>query len=206
MLSTAKKNSLIIRKILNKYYPNPKIPLEHKNLFTLAIAVLLSAQTTDKKVNEVTKILFKIAFAPDKMVKLPLKTLETILRPLGLYQRKAKAVLSLSKILIEKYSSKLPNSFNDLEKLPGIGHKTASVIIIYGFNKPAFPVDTHVFRLAKRWKLSNGKNVKEVEKDLKEIFPKKLWHKIHLQMVLFGRNYCKAKSHDETKCPVCCKI
>ena len=198
-----KEKAKIIQKILDKLYPNPKIFLDHIDIFTLLIAVVLSAQATDKKVNEITKILFKKAKTPKDFVKIELKELEEIIKPIGLYKTKAKNIKKLSEILIEKFTSKVPNTFEELEFLPGVGHKTASVVMIQGFKKAAFPVDTHIHRLSKRWKLSNGKNVKETEKDLKKIFPKKSWGKLHLQMILFGREYCKAFPHKKENCPIC---
>jgi len=197
------KRAKLIKKILDEYFPNPKIPLKHKNLFTLAISVILSAQTTDKKVNEITPPLFKIASTPKEMLKLSQKELEIILRPIGLYKRKAKSILKLSKTLVEKYSSKLPSTFKELESLPGIGHKTASVIMSLGFKKKAFPVDTHIHRCAKRWKLSNGTSIKKTEEDLKKLFNKKDWNKIHLQIIYFARKYCRAKGHKIKLCPIC---
>ncbi|NGX34331.1 MAG: Endonuclease III [Candidatus Anoxychlamydiales bacterium] len=203
---TKKAKAKIVQKILNKYFPNPKIPLKHSNLYTFLIAVLLSAQATDTKVNEITPPLFKKANNPKKMLKFSQKDLEKIIRPIGLAQKKAKAILSLSKILIEKYKSKIPSTFKELENLPGVGHKTASVIMSQGFNKAAFPVDTHIHRCAKRWKLSNGKNVKKTEEDLKRIFPKNSWKKLHLQIIYFARKYCSAKKHISKNCPICKQI
>lgn len=200
---TKSKKVKLIQKILNKYFPNPKIPLKHVNLFTLAVAVILSARATDKKVNEITKNLFNKAKTPKEMLKIPKKELEKIIHPIGFYKWKAKAILDLSKILVENYSSKLPSTFEELESLPGIGHKTASVIMCQGFNKEAFPVDTHIHRCAKRWGLSSGKSVKKTEEDLKKLFPKKSWKKVHLQIIYFGRNYCKAMGHKIENCPIC---
>lgn len=200
---TKNKRAQLVKKILDKYFPNPKVPLRYENLFTLAVAVILSAQATDKKVNEITLILFKKAKTPQQMLKISQKQLEKIIHPIGFYKWKAKAILNLSKILIEKYSSKLPSTFEELESLPGIGHKTASVIMCHGFNKPAFPVDTHIHRCAKRWKLSSGENVKKTEEDLKKLFNEKDWNKLHLQMTYFGREYCKAKAHKIETCPIC---
>jgi endonuclease III len=197
------KRVLLIQKILDEYFPNPKVPLKHTNLFTLAVAVILSARTTDKKVNEVTKILFKKAKNPSQMLKFSQKELQKIIHPIGFYKTKAKAILKLSKILEEKYSSKLPSSLEELESLPGIGHKTASVILSQGFKKSAFPVDTHIFRCAKRWKLSDGSSIKKTEEDLKKIFLKKDWNKVHLQIIYFGKEYCKARGHKSNLCPIC---
>ncbi len=200
-----KKNKRIklIKKVLDEYFPNPKVPLRHTNLYTLTIAVILSARTTDKKVNEITKDLFKKVKNPKQMLQLTLKELQTIIHPIGFYKRKAKAILELSKILVEKYSSKIPSTFEELESLPGIGHKTASVIMSQGFKKAAFPVDTHIHRCAKRWKLSKGESIKKTEEDLKKLFCKKDWNKVHLQIIYFARNYCKAKGHKINLCPIC---
>lgn len=200
---TKKQRAKIVKKILDKYFPNPKIPLDFVNLYTLAVAVILSARATDKKVNEITKILFKIAKTPKEMLKIPLKKLQNIIHPIGFYKWKAKAILDMSKMLVEKFSSNLPSTFEELETLPGIGHKTASVIMCQGFNKEAFPVDTHIHRCAKRWELSDGKSVEKTEEDLKKIFNKKDWKKLHLQMTNFGRTYCKAIGHKDEKCPMC---
>ncbi|OGN60138.1 MAG: endonuclease III [Chlamydiae bacterium RIFCSPHIGHO2_12_FULL_27_8] len=200
---TKKEKAKIICKILDKLYPNPKIFLDHSDVFTLLVAVVLSAQATDKKVNEITKTLFKKASTPKDFVKIDLHELENIIKPIGLYKTKAKALKNLSKIILEKYNGKVPDTFEDLESLSGVGHKTASVVMIQGFNKDAFPVDTHIHRLSKRWGLTNGKTVKTTEKDLKEIFPKKSWKKLHLQFILFGREFCKAKSHKKENCPIC---
>ena len=203
---TKKEKAKIVQKILDEYFPNPKIPLKHTNLYTFLIAVLLSAQATDKKVNEITPKIFEKANTPKKMLKFSQKELEKILKPIGLAPKKSRAILSLSKILIEKFESKVPSTFKELESLPGVGHKTASVIMSQGFNKAAFPVDTHIHRCAKRWKLSNGKNVKKTEEDLKKKFPKSSWKKLHLQIIYFARKYCPAKKHIIKNCPICSKI
>ncbi|HRW58951.1 MAG TPA: endonuclease III [Chlamydiales bacterium] len=193
----------LIQSLLNHYFPNPEIPLNHFSPYTLLIATVLSAQCTDQRVNQVTKILFEIAPTPEKMLLIPLRRLEEIIRPCGLYQTKAKYLHSLSKILVEKHDGKVPKTFNKLEDLPGVGHKTASVVLGHAFQIPAFPVDTHIHRLAKRWGLSSGKSVLQTEKDLKKLFDQKDWEKIHLQMIYFGRTFCKAKGHDPKKCPIC---
>jgi len=203
---TKKEKAKLIQKILNKYFPNPKIPLKHTNLYTFLIAVMLSAQATDKKVNEITPKLFKKASSPRKMLKIPIKELEQIIKPIGLAPKKSKAIVALSKILVEKYNSKIPSNFKDLESLPGVGHKTASVIMSQGFNKAAFPVDTHIHRCAKRWKISSGKNVKKTEEDLKRIFPKNSWKKLHLQIIYFARKFCPAKKHIIKNCPICSEL
>ena len=192
-----------ITKILDELYPETPIPLEHNDAYSLLIAVLLSAQSTDKKVNTVTPILFEHADTPQKMVKLSIDEIKEIIKPIGLSNNKSKAIWELSRILIAKFGGKVPDNFEDLESLPGVGHKTASVIMSQAFGVPAFPVDTHIHRLAKRWGLSSGKNVEKTEEDLKKIFPRKEWNKLHLQIIFFGREYCPARGHDETKCPIC---
>ena len=200
-----KEKALYIQKKLSELYPNPKAPLNHSNAFTLLIAVLLSAQTTDKRVNIVTKELFKKASSPEKMLKLGEKKVYEYIKTCGLAPKKAKAIIGTSKILLEKYKGKVPKELKLLEELPGVGHKTASVVVSEFFHKPAFPVDTHIHRLAYRWKLSNGKNVDQTEKDLKRLYPKELWNKLHLQIIFFGREYCPARSHKPETCPICKK-
>ena len=190
-------------KILNRIYNKIKIPLNHSSKFELVIAVLLSAQCTDERVNKVTPILFKKANNPKMMQKLKVKTIYSIIRPCGLAPQKSKAIYNLSKILIKKYDGKVPESFEGLEKLPGVGHKTASVVMSQGFGHPAFPVDTHIHRLAQRWGLTNGKNVKQTEKDLKKLFPEKAWNKLHLQIIYYGREYCTARSCYGIECKIC---
>lgn len=192
-----------IRQILDRYFPDPKIPLHHKDPFTLLIATLLSAQTTDAKVNEVTPLLFKIGPTPFRMARLKVEEVKEMIRTIGLSNTKAKAVVRLSQLLVERWEGDVPRTFEELESLPGVGHKTASVVMCQAFGEPAFPVDTHIHRLAKRWGLSKGKNVQETERDLKEVFPKESWSKLHLQMILFGRSFCKAKNHVPGNCPVC---
>ena len=192
-----------IQKILNELFPNPSIPLNHSDPYTLLIAVLLSAQCTDARVNLVTPHLFARASKPEEMVLLTIPEITEIIRTCGLSNTKAKAIWHLSKILVEKHKGKVPASFAALEKLPGVGHKTASVVMSQAFHKPAFPVDTHIHRCAKRWGLSSGKNVEQTEKDLKKAFPKKSWNKVHLQIIYFARKYCPAKGHDPKKCPIC---
>jgi len=192
-----------IQKILNQLYPNPPIPLQHKDSYTLLISVLLSAQCTDKRVNEVTPALFEKADTPKKMVKLPVKTIQEIIRPCGLSPTKSKAIWGLSKILVEEHNEKVPQSFEELEALPGVGHKTASVVMAQAFDVPAFPVDTHIHRLAKRWKLTRGKTREQTEVDLKKLFPEKDWIKLHLQIIYFGREHCPARGHDPEECPIC---
>ena len=192
--------------ILDKLYPKVPIPLKHKNPFTLLVAVILSGQSTDKMVNKVTPQLFKLADTPQKMAKLPVKRIREIIKPCGLSPAKSKNISKLSKILIKKHHSEVPQTFAELEALPGVGHKTASVVMSRAFGKPAFPVDTHIHRLAYRWGLSNGKNVRQTEKDLKRLFPQELWNKLHLQIIYFGREYCPARGHDVKKCPICSKF
>ena len=192
-----------IMQILEELYPDTPIPLDHENPYTFLIAVLLSAQCTDARVNKTTPTLFALADHPRKMVKLDIKEIEDIIRPCGLAPRKSKAISELSKILLEKYSGDIPQTMADLEALPGVGHKTASVVMAQVFNEPAFPVDTHIHRLAYRWKLSTGKNVVKTERDLKRLFPKEAWNKLHLQIIFFGREYCPARGHNPYECPIC---
>ncbi len=192
--------------ILDEIYPETYIPLEHKNAYTLLIAVLLSAQSTDKKVNSITPILFSLADNPYKMIKLDIETIREIIKPIGLSGNKSKAIYELSKILIEKFDGKVPDNFDDLESLPGVGHKTASVVMSQAFDFPAFPVDTHIHRLAARWGLSSGKNVVQTESDLKELFPQDTWNKLHLQIIFFGREYFPERSHKKEDCPICSKF
>ena len=192
-----------IQKILDRLYPETSIPLEHCDPYTLLIAVLLSAQSTDKKVNATTPALFALASTPYEMVKLDVETIKEIIKPIGLSVGKSKAIHSLSRILIEKHGGRVPASFEELEALPGVGHKTASVVMSQAFGIPAFPVDTHIHRLAARWGLSSGKNVKQTEEDMKMLFPQESWNKLHLQIIYFGREYCPARGHDIDKCPVC---
>lgn len=178
---------------LNELYPKTIIPLDHRDPYTLLIAVLLSAQSTDKKVNQITPILFKKADTPEKMIHLSVEEIREIIKPVGLSPMKAKGIYGLSKILLEKYDGKVPESFEALEELPAVGHKTASVVMAQAFNVPAFPVDTHIHRLLYRWNLSTGKNVKQTEKDAKRLFPKELWNKLHVQIILYGREYSPAR-------------
>tara|TARA_B100001287_G_scaffold245227_1_gene222356 strand:+ start:403 stop:1056 length:654 start_codon:yes stop_codon:yes gene_type:complete len=196
----------IIINELNKLYPKTPIPLDHQNAFTLLVAVVLSAQSTDKKVNELTKDLFLRADTPEKMVDLGIKNIYNHIKQLGLSNQKSKNIYFLSKILVEKFNSIVPNTYKELESLPGVGHKTASVIMSQVFNIPAFPVDTHIHRLAQRWGLTNGSNVIQTEKDLKKIFPITEWNKLHLQIIFYGREYCTARGCDGTKCFLCKKL
>jgi len=189
--------------ILETLYPKTPIPLKHKDPFTLLVAVVLSAQCTDERVNQITPILFDSADTPLKMSRLPITKIERIIRPCGLSPQKSKAISGLSKIIVNKHNSKVPKNFKDLENLPGVGHKTASVVMSQAFGYPAFPVDTHIHRLAWRWGLSTGKNVEKTEKDLKRLFPESKWNKLHLQIIFYGREYCPARGHNLEVCIIC---
>jgi len=193
----------IIIKRLEEIYPETPIPLDHTNDFTLLVAVALSAQSTDKKVNELTKDLFKRASTAESMYKLGQDNIYSYIKQLGLAKTKAKNIFNLSKIIFKKYNNKLPKSFAELESLPGVGHKTASVVMSQAFGFPAFPVDTHIHRLSQRWGLTSGKNVVQTEKDLKKLFPKLLWNKLHLQIIFYGREYCSARGCNGTICKLC---
>ena len=193
----------IVLKILNKTYPKTPIPLDHKDNYTLLVAVLLSAQCTDERVNQVTPKLFKIASDPEAMSKLSQNQIYKIIKPCGLGPKKSKAIKELSSILIKQFNGEVPNNFKDLEALPGVGHKTASVVMSQGFGVPAFAVDTHIHRLAQRWGLTNGKNVQKTEEDLKKLFDKSLWNKLHLQIIFWGREFCQAKACYGLECNVC---
>ena len=188
---------------LENLYPEVPIPLDHTDAYTLLIAVLLSAQCTDKRVNLITPSLFAKANNPSDMVKLAIEEIREIIKPCGLSPFKSKAIFDLSQIILDKHSGQVPETFEDLEALPGVGHKTASVVMSQAFGVPAFPVDTHIHRLAVRWKLSNGKNVEQTEKDLKRLTPRVLWNKIHLQIIFYGREYCPARGHVVENCPIC---
>ena len=192
-----------ILKILNKTYPQINVPLKSRNVFTLLISVLLSAQCTDVNVNNVTKKIYPKYYKPEHFVKLGRKKIEKLIKKIGIFRIKAKSIFNLSKILIEKYEGRVPNTYEKLEDLPGVGHKTASVVMSQGFGYPAFPIDTHIHRLAQRWGLSNGKNVIQTEKDLKRLFPKKNWNKLHLQIIYYGREYCKARDCYGLTCKIC---
>tara|TARA_B100001113_G_scaffold312868_1_gene277569 strand:- start:247 stop:900 length:654 start_codon:yes stop_codon:yes gene_type:complete len=193
----------IIIKILDKFYPETPIPLNHDNVYTLLIAVLLSAQCTDERVNKITPKLFSVAPDPKSMSKLSINNIYKIIKPCGLGPQKSKAIKELSNILMEKFNGNVPNTFEELEQLPGVGHKTASVVMSQGFGIPAFAVDTHIHRLAQRWGLTNGKNVKQTEKDLKNIFPEETWNKLHLQIIFWGRENCSARSCYGLDCKIC---
>ncbi len=192
-----------ISKILAELYPDPPIPLEHEDAFTLLVAVLLSAQCTDIRVNQVSKILFAKAKTPTKMLKLGVEKIRDIIRPCGLSERKSQNIYDLSRILLEHYDGQVPQTAEELEALPGVGEKTAAVVLMQAFNIPSFPVDTHILRLANRWGLSESSNPSIVSRELKQIFPKSSWAKLHLQIIFFGREHCKARSHDGNKCPIC---
>lgn len=197
-----KKTAHIIQ-ILEELFPNPQIPLDHKDAYTLLISVLLSAQCTDIRVNQITPLLFNKADNPFDMIKLSIEEIHEIIKPCGLGPAKSKAIFNLSHILIDRYKGEVPDSFEALEALPGVGHKTASVVMSQAYGVPAFPVDTHIHRLATRWGLTNGKNVDQTEKDLKKLTPKEKWNTLHLQIIYFGRNYCPARAHNVEACPIC---
>jgi len=195
-----------ILKILENYYPQTPVPLKHSSPYTLLIAVLLSAQCTDERVNKITPILFKKANTPIKMAKLKVSDIEKIIRPCGLSPQKSKAISKLSKILVSDFNSRVPRDLEALEALPGVGHKTASVLVSQAYGTPAFPVDTHIHRLAWRWGLSTGKNVKKTEEDLKKLFPIEKWNKLHLQIIFYGREFCPARGHNLENCIICTKF
>ena len=198
-----KQKAKIIVKTLNSIYPKALVPLKSKNTFTLLISVLLSAQCTDVNVNNVTKDIYPIYYKPEHFVKLGRKKIEKLIKKIGIFRIKAKSIYLMSKQVLEKHKGKVPKTFEELEKLPGVGHKTASVVMSQGFGYPAFAVDTHIHRLAQRWGLTNGKNVIKTEKDLKRIFPKKTWSKLHLQIIFYGREYCKARDCFGLSCKIC---
>ena len=199
----AKKKIQFISEKLDELFPNPPIPLDHTDDYTMLVAVVLSAQCTDIRVNQVTKILFKKANTPAAMVKLGQKRIAEIIKPCGFFNTKSAGIYNLSKTLVEKYNGEVPHTFEELEKLPSVGHKTASVVMSHIFKVPAFPVDTHIHRLAERWGLSDGSSVEKTEKDLKKAFPENEWEKRHLQIIYFGRTYCKARGHKAEECPIC---
>jgi len=203
-MTKAEKVADILR-LLDKYIPNPDIPLNHKDAYTLLISVLLSAQCTDERVNKTTPALFKLADNPFDMVKLSVDEIREIIKPCGLSPMKSKGIYGLSKILIDKYNGEVPHTFEELEELPAVGHKTASVVMTQWFGQPAFPVDTHIHRLAYRWGLTNGKSVEQTERDLKRLIPEKKWNDAHLQIIYFGRKYCPARGHVWRECPICSK-
>ena len=192
-----------IQKMLEELYPETPVPLDHETPFQLLVAVLMSAQTTDLKVNQVTPELFNQGPTPDKMALLEVSQIQSLIREVGLAPTKAKNIKRLSELLLERHQGEIPNTFEDLEALPGVGHKTAGVVLAQAFGIPAFPIDTHIHRLASRWGLSNGKNVEQTERDLKAIFPEEAWNDLHLQIIFFGREYCPARYHDLSQCPIC---
>ena len=193
----------LILKILNQIYPKTPIPLKHSSKFTLLVSVLLSAQCTDLNVNNVTKKIYPKYNKPEHFVKLGRKKIEKLIKSIGIFRIKAKSVYNLSRTLVKKFKGRVPKTFEELEALPGVGHKTASVVMSQGFGYPAFPVDTHIHRLAQRWGLTNGKNVIQTEKDLKRVFPMKYWNKLHLQIIFYGREYCKARECYGISCKIC---
>lgn len=201
-----RKKAAAIAEVLDELYPETPVPLSHQDNYTLLVAVLLSAQCTDVRVNQVTPVLFAKADNPVDMAKLDVKEIEDIIKPCGLSPRKSQAISELSRILIEKYGGEVPQDWEALESLPGVGHKTASVVMSQGFGVPAFPVDTHIHRLAERWGLSDGKNVENTERDLKALFPERSWNKLHLQIIFYGREHCPARGHDASKCLICSKF
>lgn len=202
---TQKEKAIDIANILEERFPEVPVPLDHKDPYTLLIAVLLSAQCTDERVNKITPTLFERADNPQDMAVVPVEEIKAIIRPCGLSPRKSKAISELSQILLDKHGGEVPADMEALEALPGVGHKTASVVMSQAFGVPAFPVDTHIHRLAYRWKLSTGKNVEKTEADLKKLYPRALWNKLHLQIIFFGRKYCPARGHDPHACPICSK-
>lgn len=200
-----KEKAKDIAAILDQLFPETPIPLHHQDPFSLLVAVVLSAQCTDERVNKITPILFARAANVVAMANTPVEEIQAIIRPCGLAPAKSKAISELSNIILEKHQGEVPDNFEALEALPGVGHKTASVVMSQAFGYPAFPVDTHIHRLAYRWGLSNGKNVVQTEKDLKRIFPESIWNKLHLQIIYFGRTYCPARGHNPHECPICSK-
>ena len=203
---TKKEKATFIVNTLEHLFPNPPIPLHHKDAYTMLIAVLLSAQCTDERVNKITPLLFETADNPKTMSQLSVEEIREIIKPCGLSPQKSKAIHQLSHILLEKYNGQVPNNMAFLEELPGVGHKTASVVMSQIFGEPTFPVDTHIHRLAYRWGLSDGSSVQQTEKNLKKTFDKSLWNNLHLQIIYYGRSFCKARPHDIENCPICKKI
>lgn len=203
---TKKEKAAFVSATLAELYPRTTIPLDHEDPYTLLVAVVLSAQCTDKKVNEITPLLFAKARTPQQMVKLSVQQIEDIIRPCGLAPAKAKGIHGLSKIILEKHGGNVPHTITELEALPSVGHKTASVVMVQAFGVPAFPVDTHIHRLAWRWTLSTGKSVEHTEADLKRLFPREEWAGLHLRIIYFGREHCPAKGHDPRKCPICAVV
>lgn len=203
---TRQERANLIAQLLDNLYPSVPIPLAHSDAYTLLVAVVLSAQCTDVRVNQVTPHLFALADTPEKMMRQPVEKIAEIIRPCGLSPQKSKAILGLSRILVEQHNGRVPDNYEALEALPGVGHKTASVVMSQAFGHAAFPIDTHIHRLATRWGLSNGKNVEQTERDLKALYPPELWNKLHLQIIYFGRQYCPVRGHDAQICPICSQI
>lgn len=201
-MTKAERVELVGRE-LDRLYPETPVPLDHRDAFTLLVAVLLSAQCTDARVNLVTPALFARAATPEAMMEVPVEEIRELIRPCGLSPQKSVAIAGLSRLLVEKHGGQVPADFGALEALPGVGHKTASVVMAQAFGVPAFPVDTHIHRLAQRWKLTGGRNVVETERDLKRLFPRERWNRLHLQIIFYGREYCTARGCDGTKCPLC---
>lgn len=201
--STRSARAAHVARFLGKLYPETPIPLAHGDAFTLLVAVVLSAQCTDKRVNEVTPRLFALAETPEEMARVPFEKILEIVRPCGLGPLKAKAISGLSRLVVERHGGKVPRTFGELEALPGVGHKTASVVMSQAFGVPAFPVDTHIHRLARRWRLSTGRSVEQTERDLKKLFPRGSWNKLHLRMIYYGREHCTARGCDGTSCELC---
>jgi endonuclease-3 len=204
--TNASERSVIILKWLQKLFPQPEVSLRHHNAFTFLVAVILSAQCRDERVNQVTPQLFSQADSPEKLHQMPIEVLEALIHPCGLFRHKAKFLKQLAEILVRQHQGQVPSSLKDLENLPGVGHKTASVIVSQYFHKNAFPVDTHIHRCARRWGLSSGQNVRQTEKDLCSLYPSKLWRTLHIQMILYARKYCPARGHKEEECPICRKL
>jgi len=200
---TRPERAALVDRTLAKLYPDPPIPLAHHDAFTLLVAVMLSAHTTDRSVNGVTPELFRVAGTPGKMAALPVAEIQRIIRPVGLSPTKAKNLSAMAKLLVEKHGGQVPRTFEELEELPGVGHKTASVVMVQAFGVPAFPVDTHIHRLAERWGLSSGRNVEQTEADLKKLFPRDHWSKLHLRFIYYGREHCTARGCDGTVCDIC---
>ena len=200
---TRAERAAIVDRRLAELYPETPIPLDHKDAFTLLVAVLLSAQSTDKGVNKVTPKLFALADTPEKMMHVPVEKIRETIRPCGLSPAKSKAISNLSRILVEEHGGQVPRTFEELEELPGVGHKTASVVMSQAFGVPAFPVDTHIHRLAQRWGLTDGRNVEQTERDLKKLFPREHWNQLHLRIIFFGREHCTARGCDGTACALC---
>lgn len=204
--NTKSERAAFIDRRLAELYPETPVPLDHRDAYTLLVAVLLSAQCTDKRVNEVTPRLWALADTPQVMAQVPVEKIQEIIRPCGLSPQKAKAISKLSQLLLERHNGQVPRTFAELEALPGVGHKTASVVMAQAFGEPSFPVDTHIHRLAQRWKLTNGKNVEQTEADLKKLFPREHWNQLHLRIIFYGREHCTAWGCDGTVCELCCTV